>query len=272
MKIGIFDSGVGGLSVLNECWHELPQDTEYLFYGDTEHVPYGLRTAQEIRGYADSAVDCLASQGVDAVIIACNTATAVAISRLRQKYTLPIIGMEPAVKPAVEKNDGRRVLVTATPVTLREEKLRNLLERVDEEHCVELLPLPELVMFAEREEFDSPAVLQYLKKQLGDRKPEEYYALVLGCTHFNYFKPAFRTIFGKGTVLVDGRRGTVRHLRDMLGIPQGEGCTDARAATPGDLRARRHTAFLLSGHPVKDADTLGHFMRLMNRLEDVREV
>ena len=159
MKIGIFDSGIGGLTVLHQAMITLPQE-EYLYYADTDHVPYGIRPKEEILEFVDNALRFMLGKGVKAVIIACNTATSAAIKTLRSRYSLPILGMEPAVKPAVAREEeGKRVMVAATPLTLREEKLRNLLHQVDKHHTVDLLPLPELVRFAEREEFTSQAVL-----------------------------------------------------------------------------------------------------------------
>ena len=143
MKIGIFDSGIGGLTVLRQAMRSLPKE-QYLFFADTAHVPYGTKTKEEILSYVDSAVNFMAEKGVKAIVIACNTATSAAIGYLRAKYSIPILGMEPAVKPAVQRNRGKRVMVIATPVTVREEKLKNLLAAVDKDHVVDLLALPEL--------------------------------------------------------------------------------------------------------------------------------
>ena len=124
MKIGFFDSGIGGLTVLSEALKRLPHH-EYLYYADTEHAPYGKRPKEEVLMYVLEAVDFLVQQGAQMIVIACNTATSIAITTLREKYDIPIIGMEPAVKPAIEcVSDGsKRVLVTATPLTLKEEKM-----------------------------------------------------------------------------------------------------------------------------------------------------
>lgn len=103
MKIGFFDSGIGGLSVLHEAYHMLP-GVEFIFYADTDHVPYGKKTAEEILGYARESTSFLVKCGVDAIVIACNTAKSVAVETLRKEYSLPIVSMEPAVKPAVEKS------------------------------------------------------------------------------------------------------------------------------------------------------------------------
>jgi glutamate racemase len=130
MSIGVFDSGIGGLTVLKEAIKLMPHEN-YFYYADTKHVPYGTKPKDEVAGYIFDAVDFFARQGVEALVVACNTATSIAINDLRVKYSFPIIGMEPAVKPAVEKVDHRRVLVLATPITVKEKKLHDLVERLD---------------------------------------------------------------------------------------------------------------------------------------------
>ena len=172
MQIGFFDSGIGGLTVLHQAKRAMPQE-DYLYYADTDHVPYGRKTKEEIKQYVQEAVDFIAEQGVKALVVACNTATSVAIKDLRARYSFPILGMEPAVKPAVnDTHCTKRILVTATPVTIREEKLQNLLHQVDQHHQVDLLPLPRLVEFAEQGNFtdgQAEACLLYTSPSPRDR-------------------------------------------------------------------------------------------------------
>ena len=287
MNIGIFDSGIGGLSVLHEAYHMLPSEN-YIFYADTAHVPYGLKSPAEIKSYSEEITRFLMDMGADAIVVACNTATSVAIKELRHRYSLPIIGMEPAVKPAVEyvtrrildgtfnrgtEDKGSRVLVMATPVTISEEKLRNLLLKVDKGHIVDLLPMPELVSFAESEEFESEKVEAYLTKQFGTVDVEAYSAVVLGCTHFNYFKPLYGKYFKKGTAFIDGNHGTVSHVADVLGLSVAEGSD--RTIHFNDVEERAlcgNTRYFASGVQVNDIPTLEHFRRLHNRLEEVRNI
>jgi len=271
MKIGIFDSGIGGLSVLHEAYHFLPEQN-YIFYADTEHVPYGLKTPEQILGYSIGITEFLLDKGVEAIVVACNTATSVAIKELRRRYSIPILGMEPAVKPAVEGTEKKRIMVIATPVTIREDKLKNLLQRVDEQHRVDLLPMPRLVEFAEKAEFDSEEVLNYIKKQFEPYNMEEYCALVLGCTHFNYFKPAYRQIFGEDTLLIDGNYGTVRHLSEVLGLDTSK--TPDKEIYFDDTYNMLNmvkTEYYYSGIPITDAKKLERFRILHNRLEKVRK-
>jgi len=213
MKVGIFDSGIGGLSVLHHAMKKMP-NAEFIYYADEKHVPYGEKTVEEIRGYIEEILDFLIAKEVDAIVIACNTATSVATKEFRAGYAVPIVGMEPAVKKAVElyQNTGKRILVAATPVTIAGNKLHNLLERVDKENDVDLLPLPKLVRFAERGEFESKEVEKYLRQEMEELNLENYIAVVLGCTHFNYFKDSFRNTFPEHIHFVDGNEGTINQL------------------------------------------------------------
>ena len=271
MKIGIFDSGIGGLSVLHEAYHLLPEQN-YIFYADVEHVPYGSKTPEEILGYSEEITRFLLDKGAEAIVVACNTATSVAIKELRKRYDVPILGMEPAVKPAVEGTEQKRIMVIATPVTIREDKLKDLLHRVDEKHRVDLLPMPKLVEFAEREEFDSDSVRAYLKESFSGYNMEDYCALVLGCTRFNYFKPLYRELFGNETLLIDGNRGTIRHLADVLGLPLTNSPDNVvYFDNVHKMLCESNTEYFFSGKSVLEEKTLEHLKRLHNRLEEVRK-
>lgn len=221
MRVGIFDSGIGGLSVLHRAMKMLP-NTEFVYYADKDHVPYGEKTVEEIRNYIAESLWFLVEKNVDAIVIACNTATVVATKEFRSQFPVPIVGMEPAVKKAVEEyqDTNKRILVTATPITIAGEKLHNLLERVDKKHLTDLLPLPKLVRFAEKGDFQSEEIEEYLREALQDFVLEDYTALVLGCTHFNYFKKQFCKLFPNEIHFVDGNEGAIRQLMRIL--PQEE--------------------------------------------------
>ena len=218
MQIAVFDSGLGGMTVLHDLIKRMP-DEDYIYYADTAHVPYGTKPKEEVRKYIFEAMDFIVQQGVKAIVIACNTATSVAVQGLREKYKdLPIIGMEPAVKPALEKKSqpGRRVFVTATALTLREEKLHNLIAKLDGENIVDLLPLPGLVELAEKFSFDEKAVRPYLEEVFGPYHLSDYDAIVLGCTHFPFFKDTFRKILPPEMAIIDGNIGTIKNLQHQL--------------------------------------------------------
>ena len=227
MRIGFLDSGIGGLTVLAEAMEQLP-GAEFLYFADTASVPYGDKPRDVVRQCILDGVSVLAARGMEALVVACNTATAVAIEDLRRIYPMPVIGMEPAVKPALAlaRAAGGRVLVLATDMTLREEKFHRLVDRIDEDERVDHLSLQGLVALAEAERFEPETVDPYLQAATAGLDPSAYAAVVLGCTHFPYFRSHLARLFPAGTVLVDGNRGTINNLRNRIG-PQPE------AAAPG---------------------------------------
>lgn len=217
MRIGVFDSGVGGVTVLAEALRRLPAE-DFLYYADTLHVPYGEKPKEEVRRYILEGVEHMLETGMKALVIACNTATSIAAAELRQRYSFPIIGMEPAVKPAVLRNaEGeKRVLVLATSLTLKEAKFRQLVSAVDQKHIVDYLALPGLVELAERGVFAGPPAEEYLKRELAPFKLEQYGTVVLGCTHFPLFAGTIRRQLPPQTDIIDGAEGTVKHLKAVL--------------------------------------------------------
>ncbi len=215
MKIAFFDSGIGGITVLKEALDMLPEQ-EYVYYADTEHVPYGIKPKEEVKQYIFEAVEFIVEQGVDVLVVACNTATSIAIKDLRANYELPILGMEPAVKPAVKKCDQKKVLAAATPLTLKEDKFQNLVARVDPGNIVDSVGLPKLVEFAEDFVFAEEVIIDYLQNRLSAYDLQDYGTVVLGCTHFIYYQDLFRQVLPPSIDIIDGNRGTVRHLQDVL--------------------------------------------------------
>ena len=219
MKIGIFDSGLGGLSVLNEALSKLSEH-EFLYYADVKNVPYGQKSRDEILKFSFDAVKFLIENGAKAVVVACNTATSVAIKELRANLSVPIIGMEPAVKKAhdLSHNDALKTLVIATPVTVNGAKLKELIANLHAKGKTELLALPRLVNFAENGEFDTENVKLYIKEELAKFDLSKFGFLVLGCTHFNYFKDSLREILPSNISIIDGNEGTINRLISELGL------------------------------------------------------
>ena len=236
--IGFFDSGIGGLSVLHEALKILPREN-YVYFSDGDNAPYGVRPKEEVRDLVLKAVEFIAAQQVKAIVIACNTATSVAIEDIRKRYDIPVIGMEPAVKPAVTSGHRKRVLVFATELTLKEEKFRNLVERVDTHQLVDYLPLQELVMFAEHFDFDADKIIPYLKNKLAGINLGNYGAVVLGCTHFLFFKTFMEKVIPPEIAIIDGNFGTVKNLKTRLEGNLNEG--------PGSV------TYFLSGKAMKPA-------------------
>lgn len=258
VRIGFFDSGIGGMTVLHQALRFLPNE-DYIFYADTLHVPYGEKPKEEVRQYIFNAADFIANQGVKALVIACNTATSIAVEDLRKKYDFPILGIEPAVKPAVQKCEGKRkkVLVLATNLTLREEKFHNLVKSIDHHDIVESLPLPGLVQFAENFEFSEERVVPYLRDQLSSFDLKQYGTVVLGCTHFPYFKNSLRKLFAEDVDIISGSIGTAKNLRRILEVKNqiNEGT--------GEI------SFFKSGFKVEDKDTLSNYKKLLAMLDHV---
>jgi len=216
VRIAFFDSGIGGLTVLEQALAAMPNEA-YIYYADTQNVPYGVKPKDEVRSYIFNAADFLARQDIHALVVACNTATAVAINDLRSRYAFPIIGMEPAVKPAIIRNTGKKILVFATSLTLKESKLETLLDTLDKKHKVERRELDGLVTFAENLEFDTPIVQRYLQEKLSNVQWDQYETVVLGCTHFIFYRNLLQTLVGSGIQLIDGNEGTVRRLVNIVG-------------------------------------------------------
>jgi len=209
--IGIFDSGIGGLTVLKKALEFLP-NTEYIYYADIKNVPYGVKQKHEVKDYVFNAFDFLSQKGIRIAVVACNTATSVAISELRRRYSFPIIGMEPAIKPAISTNSGKKILVLATSLTLRESKLRELISSLDKKQRIRKLDMDRLVSYAEGFNFNSDEVALYIREQLSAIDLSEYETIVLGCTHFIYFSDLIQKIAGRDISIIDGNEGTVRNL------------------------------------------------------------
>ena len=211
----MFDSGLGGVSVLRELRALMPGE-RYLYFGDSANAPYGTRSLEEVRALTLENIGMLYDRGIKAAVIACNTATSAAVSVLRERFRdIPIIGMEPALKPAALAHPGGTVLVLATPLTLREEKFSHLMEHYRDGARIVPLACPELVEFVERGELESEALLQYLHARL-DPWRDQANAAVLGCTHFPFLRKSIRRVLGPSVVLYDGGAGTARQTQRQL--------------------------------------------------------
>lgn len=233
--IGVFDSGVGGISTLAALARELPRES-FCYFGDTRNAPYGTKTTEEVLACARQVVNRLAQENIKALVIACNTATGAAAAPLREELAIPVIAMEPALKPAEEAWRGGRILVMATPLTLRQEKFRNLMERFGTH--AEPLPCPGLMELVEQE--DENGARDYLNRLFSRWNPDQLDAVVLGCTHYVFLKPVIREILPARIMLTDGNAGTARQLRRVLErekLLREEGVGSVRMMTSGDGEA-----------------------------------
>ena len=212
--IAVFDSGVGGISVLRHLKRLLPSE-RFLYFGDSANAPYGTKTREQVRDLTFAAAERLMQIGIKALVVACNTATSAAISELRNAYPkLIIIGIEPALKLAADKFPGGKLGVMATPMTLREEKFSRLMERFQESCEIYRIPAPGLVELIESGRADSPET-EALLRDLFVPYPH-LDALVLGCTHYPFAGQAISRVLGDDVALLDGGDGTARETRRRL--------------------------------------------------------
>ena len=214
--IGFFDSGVGGISVLKAAVKLLPKEN-YIYFGDSKNAPYGTKKADEVIDLSFKAIDFLISKGVKAAVVACNTATSAAIEQLRAKYkAISIIGIEPALKPAVELNRKGRIIIMATPMTLSETKFSRLMKAYEEGTIIQPLPCAGLVELIEGGILDGKITENYLKEKFNPFVEEEIAAVVLGCTHYPFIKESLSKIIGEMVPIIDGSEGTVKQLERQL--------------------------------------------------------
>lgn len=213
--IGVFDSGVGGVSVLRELRKRMPRE-DFYYFGDSANAPYGPRPTQQVRQLSLAAAEHLLALGAKCLVVACNTATAAAIDTLRQRYPGEIIiGIEPALKLAADRHPGGTIGVMATEVTLREEKFAALVSRCQQSCRVIPLPSPGIVELVEADLADSPQVYRLLHREL-DPWAGQLDALVLGCTHYPFAQRAIRAILGDGVDILHGGDGTAREAQRRL--------------------------------------------------------
>ena len=213
--IAVFDSGVGGVSVLRELLRLMP-DEKYLYFGDSQNAPYGTKTTEQVRELTLAAAERLMARGCKALVVACNTATAAAIIDLRAKYPDKIIiGIEPALKVAADHFPGGQIGVMATPVTLREEKFDVLLHRFTDTCTVHKIPAPGVVQLVEQGKATGEE-METLLRELLEPYCGKLCALVLGCTHYPFAAPVIGKILGPDTALLDGGPGTARQTRRRL--------------------------------------------------------
>jgi glutamate racemase len=230
--IGVFDSGVGGLSVLRAIRAQLPAES-VLFFADQSHVPYGLRPQDEIRAFSKEITRYLLNLGAKLIVVACNTASAAALHSLRRAFpNTPFVGMEPAVKPAAELTHTRVVGVLATPATFQGALYASVVERFASGVTLLQDTCPGLVQEIERGELNSPVVFEILQKALCPMMEQGIDTIVLGCTHYPFVIPLIQKIVGPGVRVIDPAPAVARQtmrLLDESGMRQA-------ASTPGMLR------------------------------------
>ena len=238
--VGVFDSGVGGISTLREMIRELP-DERFIYYGDIAHAPYGTKSSEEVVACVRNVVDRLLGKKIKALVIACNTATGAAAATLRKELSIPVVGMEPALKPASEIRKDGSVLVLATPLTLQQEKFENLMKQYGQGAVK--VPCPGLMELVEAD--DGEGALHYLQELFSRYPAEQVDAVVLGCTHYVFLKDMIRDLLPERIAITDGNAGTARQLRRVLARAdllndEGPGCVEIETSgTERDLELMR---------------------------------
>lgn len=214
--VGVFDSGVGGLSVLREIRARLPRES-LLYVADSGHVPYGEKSPEYIRERCRRIADFLLGQGAKALVLACNTATAAAVAELRECHPgLPVVGMEPAVKPAAAATRTGTVGVLATTGTLKSARFAALLDRFAGDVRVVTQPCPGLVERIEAGELDGPQTRELLEGFVAPLLLEGCDTLILGCTHYPFIKPLLRRLVPESISLIDTGAAVARQLERLL--------------------------------------------------------
>jgi glutamate racemase len=213
--IGVFDSGIGGLSVLKEIHQLLPHEN-LIYVGDSAHAPYGDRSAKHVRERSQAISDFLLDQGVKAIVIACNTATAEAATQLRSTMDVPVIGLEPAIKPAAQLSKSGIIGVLATQRTIESERLLGLTERYAKNKKVLAQACPGLVEQVEASKLDHPDTKVLLNKYIQPLLEQGADALILGCTHYPFLLPTIREIIGKDIEVLETGKPVAEQLKRIL--------------------------------------------------------
>ena len=262
-RIGIFDSGIGGLSVATAIRQALPMG-RLLYFGDNAHVPYGERTENEILAFSKAITAALLAKGCDAIVIACNTASSAALSALREQYpTLPIVGMEPAVKPAVEHTRTGVVGVLATRATVDGRVLADVVERFAQDVKVIRQACPGLAQRIDAGDFDGPTTEAMLRGWITPMLEQGIDALVLGCTHYPLVRPLIERITGPTVRVIEPSEAIARRLKHLLevhGLIQGsEDLKDPLQDHRGNMEDAGLMDFYTSGDPAS-------FRKILDRL------
>ncbi len=213
--IGILDSGAGGLSVLRHIHTLLPAES-LLYAADSAHLPYGDKTPAFIRERVNAVAAMLVEQGAKALVVACNTATAAAVESLRERYTIPVVGMEPAIKPAVLGSRSGVVGILATAAMVGSNRMKELVQRYAGEREVIIQPCPGLVEQVERHALETPDTAHLLQQYLAPILEKGADTLVLGCTHYPFLRPTIERLAGPKVSVIDTGEAIARRLKSLL--------------------------------------------------------
>ncbi len=215
MNIGVFDSGLGGLWILKYLKEQLPE-YNYIYYADQAHLPYGNREPEDITNLCFSITDFLLEKDCKLIVIACNTATSASISKLREKYSVPFVGMEPAIKPAAENSKTGHIGVLATKVTAEGQKLHDNIEKFASDVEVHACIGYGLVELVEEGKADTDEAEVLLRKYLEPLIEKNIDQLVLGCTHYAFLIKRIKKILGDSVHIVDPAPAVVKRVKQLI--------------------------------------------------------
>lgn len=250
--VGVFDSGIGGLSVLKHIHNILPQE-KLVYIADSAFAPYGERNQEYILQRCMVLTEFLVQQGAKAVVVACNTATAAAVQALRKQFAIPIVAIEPAVKPAVLQSKSRVVAILATTETLRSERFLRLKELYDEHAQILLQPCPGLVELIEQGAIDSPELESLLMNFIQPALAQGADTLVLGCTHYPFVAPLIQRLAGASVHIIDAGLPVARELARQL---RAQGLSNQEFVAVDSQKA--HLSFWSSLSPLDAAKMISH--------------
>ncbi len=220
--IGVFDSGVGGLSVAREIFRQLPQE-RIIYFGDTAHVPYGSRSIEELTLFGDQISEFLMAKGVKAIVVACNTSSSVSLDHLLEKYpSIPFIGViEPGITASLEVTKNSKIGVIATQATINSEAHKKLLLTRKPDIEVYTMACPKFVPLVEKGETEGPEAKKAALEYLTPFKEAGIDTLILGCTHYPFLIDVIREVIGPEVNIVDPALETVRQTKELLQKNQG---------------------------------------------------
>lgn len=242
--VGVFDSGLGGLSVLSVLHRTLPGHP-MLYVADSGNAPYGERADEFVTGRTLAVGRHLVDSGAKLLVVACNTATAVAVAALRERWPdTPVVGVEPAIKPAVKASASGRIGVMATPATLRSAKFQRLLDAHGAGAFIVLQPCPGLAGQIERGDLDSPEVVAMIESFCAPLRAANVDTVVLGCTHYPFVRRHIQAAMGPAVELIDTAWPVSRQAARLLGVAEGDLVQTGRVQleTTGDVEHLRTVA------------------------------
>lgn len=213
--IGVFDSGIGGLSILRELYRELPNEN-FVFFADQHNVPYGEKTKEELVTLTSRIVKFLAEQNVKMVVVACNTATCYSVDELRAANTMPIVGVVPAIKPAAERTKTGSIALIATPATAQSPYVTDLIKQYAPNINVLRVGCFGLENAVETGDLDSANTFEVLNKYVLPLKEKNIDKLVLGCTHYPFLKAQITSILGPSVELIDSGEGVAKNVANII--------------------------------------------------------